>query len=172
MCIYIYRIIFKQNLIGRVCQFFYISKYDIIRTENGYVIDSFIPEILTFKECSKLVQHVTYIFYQFFHHGPIIMIFSWSSIIDSYISELLTFEECSKRVQHVHIYIYIYIFIIHIVFLLRGYQFFYHSPIIMIFILSSLLFPEISFVHLFTLISNITIPINVSVDTFIGISIQ
>ena len=81
----------------------------------------------------------------------------------------------SKNVQSVsntYIFIYIYIFIIHIVFLLRGYQFFYHSPIIMIYILSSLLFPEISFVHLFTLISNITIQINVSVDTFIGISIQ
>ena len=32
--------------------------YDIIWTENGDVIDSLIPEIMTFKECSKRVQHV------------------------------------------------------------------------------------------------------------------
>ena len=47
----------------RVHQFFIglsdAPKYDIIRTENGEVIDSFIPpEILKFKEGSKRVQHV------------------------------------------------------------------------------------------------------------------
>ena len=33
-------------------------KYDIILTENGNVIDSFILEIFTFKSCSKRVQLV------------------------------------------------------------------------------------------------------------------
>ena len=30
------------------------SKYAIIRTENGYVIDRILPDILTFKECSNV----------------------------------------------------------------------------------------------------------------------
>ena len=34
------------------------SKYDIIWTEDGDVIDRFLPEILSFKECWKRVQHV------------------------------------------------------------------------------------------------------------------
>ena len=34
-------------------------KYDIIWTENGDVIDSFISKILTCKERSKRVQHVS-----------------------------------------------------------------------------------------------------------------
>ena len=34
------------------------TKYDIIWTESGDVIGSFIPEILTFKEYTKRVQHV------------------------------------------------------------------------------------------------------------------
>ena len=33
-------------------------KYDITWTENKKLIDRFLPEILTFKECSKRVQHV------------------------------------------------------------------------------------------------------------------
>ena len=32
-------------------------KHDITWTENGNVIDRFLPEILTLKECSKRVQH-------------------------------------------------------------------------------------------------------------------
>ena len=35
------------------------SKYDMLWTENGDLIDSFIPEILSFKECSKCVHHVS-----------------------------------------------------------------------------------------------------------------
>ena len=41
---------------SRVRQFF--TKYNIIWTENGSVIDCFITEILTFKECSKRFQRV------------------------------------------------------------------------------------------------------------------
>ena len=33
-------------------------KYDIIWTENENLIDRFLPEILTLKECSKCVQDV------------------------------------------------------------------------------------------------------------------
>ena len=33
-------------------------KYDITWTENENLIDRFPPEILTFKKCSKRVQHV------------------------------------------------------------------------------------------------------------------
>ena len=50
-------ILFKM----RVCQFFLLAndafKYDNILSENGDVIDCFIPEILTFKMCSKCVRH-------------------------------------------------------------------------------------------------------------------
>ena len=35
-----------------------VPRYDTIWTENDDVIDSFRPEILTFKDCSKHVQHV------------------------------------------------------------------------------------------------------------------
>ena len=35
------------------------QRYDAIWTENGDMIDSFIPDILTLKECSKRIQHVS-----------------------------------------------------------------------------------------------------------------
>ena len=34
-------------------------KYDIIWTEKENLIERFLPEILTFKECSKRVQHMS-----------------------------------------------------------------------------------------------------------------
>ena len=48
---------------GEFANFFYwlinAPNCDIIWTENGVVIDGFIPEKLTFKECSECVQHVS-----------------------------------------------------------------------------------------------------------------
>ena len=55
----------------RVRQFFIglsdAPKYDIIRTENENLNDHFL-EILTFKECSKCVLHVSNTRYTFFEH--------------------------------------------------------------------------------------------------------
>ena len=45
---YLYKLFYK----GKVRQF----KYDIFLTENGDVINIFIPGILTIKECSMLIQ--------------------------------------------------------------------------------------------------------------------
>ena len=54
----VYEHILKEEFANSLIDIFEVYKYDIIWTENGDVIDIFIPEIITFEECSKRVQHV------------------------------------------------------------------------------------------------------------------
>ena len=43
--------------------------YDIVRTENSDVIGHFLLEILTFRECSTRVQHVSNMYWRHFEHS-------------------------------------------------------------------------------------------------------
>jgi len=67
-------------------------KYGIICTENRDVLDSFIPEILTFKECSKRVHYVLdtlWIFFECHIFGRKLSIkFSFSVQIMPYLGSL------------------------------------------------------------------------------------
>ena len=74
------------------------TKYDIIWTENENLIDRFLPEILTFKKCSKHVQHVFDRFWTRFEHFLIVNISGMKlSITSLFLVQIMSYLVASDR---------------------------------------------------------------------------